>query len=74
MTDFDFTLAISGVSGLTDAQADALFAAGCDDGTPGVRGGSVTLNFTRAAASRADAVASAIRDAKAAGFDAAEID
>lgn len=70
MNEYDFTLGLPGLSDLTDAQADALFAA-CGDCTPGSCGGVVSLDFTRAAATREAAVAGAVADLRAAGFDAA---
>ena len=36
MHKYDFTLILTESLELTDDLADALFAAGCDDGTPGI--------------------------------------
>jgi hypothetical protein len=67
--EHDFTLILSGPAELTTELEDALFAAGCDDATLSVRGGRVYLDFTRSAASREDAVRSAVRDVRGAGRD-----
>jgi hypothetical protein len=62
--EFDFTLILSGVEDLTAEFCNALYTAGCDDATPGMRQGTVFLDFTREAESFATAVASAIKDAE----------
>lgn len=66
--EYDFTLVLSGISELTADAEDRLFESGCDDATLVVRSGRVRLDFTRAAPSFQDAVASAIRDVRRAGF------
>lgn len=74
--EFDFSLVLSGITELTDEQADALFAAGCDDATPSVTYGRVWLEFSRVATSYKEAVLSAIRDVRKAniGADVERID
>ena len=74
--EYDFSLILSGISELTEDQAEALFAAGCDDATPSVIYGRVWLEFTRMAVSYKDAVLSAIRDVRQAniGADVERID
>ena len=74
--EYDFSLILSGVTELTDDQAEALFEAGCDDATPSVIYGRVWLEFSRAATSYKDAVLSAIRDVRRAniGADVERID
>ncbi len=74
--EFDFALLLSGTTELTDAMADALFAAGCDDATPSICYGRVWLEFSRTAPSYKDAVMSAIRDVRKAniGADVWQID
>ena len=69
-----FTLTLSGVSAITVEMADALFAAGCDDCTPGSSRGIVTIDFDREAESLGDAVGSAIRDVERAGFKVARVE
>jgi hypothetical protein len=68
---FTFTLILSGVSGLTEEVADALFEAGCDDALLGIRDGVVFLDFDREAPSLREAALSAIADVEGAGVGAA---
>ena len=68
--EFDFALLLTGPTEFTDAMADALFAAGCDDATPSVCYGRVSLEFSRTAPSYKDAVLSAIGDVRKAGIGA----
>ena len=57
---------------MTEAAADALFEAGCDDGLCGVTCGVPTVAFTREAPTWEHAVATAVRDVGAAGFQVRE--
>jgi hypothetical protein len=66
-----FTLALSGVSEPTEAMADALYKAGCGDATLAGREGAVCLHFERQAPTLNEAVATALRDVRKAGYDAA---
>jgi len=54
---------------LTEAVADGLFEAGCDDGTPSVCNGVLSIDFHREARSLEEAIGSAIANVKDAGFD-----
>ena len=49
-------------------MANALFEAGCDDGSPGASGGIVTVDFHREAGSLRDAIESAVADVESAGY------
>jgi hypothetical protein len=60
MKRYDFTLILKDSPELTEELADTLFAAGCDDGTPGMCAGSTMIDFHREAASLEDAIRSAI--------------
>jgi len=62
--EFHSTLILRGVEDLTPEFCNALYAAGCDDATPGMRQGTIFLDFTREAESFATALASAIKDAE----------
>lgn len=67
MTEYDFLLKFDLPDPDVDPQifVDALYEAGCDDATVGSgQLGRVALNFTREAATAADAVSSAIADVK----------
>jgi len=61
-----FTLIVEGPDLQTDANADALFEAGCDDGTIGSVDGVQFIGFDRGAPSMSEAVRSATADIKAA--------
>jgi hypothetical protein len=60
--DHDFTLILDGIPDLSREVVDALFEAGCDDGTLSRSGGVVSMDFTRSAPSMKDAIVGAIRD------------
>jgi hypothetical protein len=68
MHKYDFTLILAEPVELTDDLADALFAAGCDDGTPGTCKGVFSIDFHREATSLEAAIRSAIEDVKTAGY------
>lgn len=67
MMKYDFTLVLKDAPELTDELADTLFAAGCDDGTPGMCAGTTLIDFHREAASLEEAIRSAIANVSAAG-------
>lgn len=69
MSEFEFTLELAGIDELNQAIEDALFVAGCDDASLGIRAGRAYLHFSRDADSLKDAVSSAIRNVHAAGFE-----
>ena len=68
MNKYDFTLILAESLELTDDIADALFEAGCDDGTPGVCDGVFSIDFHREADSLEKAICSAIGDVHTAGY------
>ncbi len=49
-------------------MSDALFEAGCDDASPGMSGGVVSVPFDREADTLREAITSAIRDVQSAGY------
>ena len=53
--------------------SDRIFAAGCDDASPGVIGGEVIVDFDREDVSLRAAVQSAIRQIEQAGYRVAEV-
>ena len=61
MSIFSFTVTIQGVDVLTNDAQNALFEAGCGDGTFGISNGTQTAEFDREAPDFAEAVASAIK-------------
>ena len=74
MSKYDFTLILTESLELTDDLADALFAAGCDDGTPGTCHGVFSIDFHREAATLEEAIRSAIEDVKTAGYEVARVE
>ncbi len=74
MARYEFTLVLKGSPELTEALADALFEAGCDDGSPGTSGGVFTIDFHREADSLESALQSAIRNVKAAGQEVERVE
>ena len=74
--EYDFTLVLTGISDLTPGVADALLAAGCDDGTISMRSGRPFITFSRRAPSIKDAILSAIVDVRKAsvGADVLRVD
>jgi len=74
MNKYDFTLILAESLALTDDLADALFAAGCDDGTPGTCNGVFSIDFHREAASLEEALRSAIGDVRTAGYEVVRVE
>jgi hypothetical protein len=68
MKSYDFKLILAGVSDVTDDQGDALYEAGCDDGTVVSCEGEVVVRFTRESTSLEQAINSAAVDVERAGF------
>ena len=69
-----FTIILKDLPEMTEAAASALFEAGCDDCTPGSRDGVSQVDFDREAASLEDAIRSAVRDIRRAGFEPARVE
>jgi hypothetical protein len=61
------------VSEVTDDQADRLFAAGCDDGTPASCKGLAWIHFDREASSLEEAIGTAVAQVQSAGFSVSKI-
>ncbi len=68
MTKYEFTLVLKGSPELTEEIANELFAAGCDDGTPGTSNGEFSIDFHREARTLEEAIGSAILNVKSAGY------
>jgi len=69
MKKYEFTLLLKGPLELTEEIADAIFSAGCDDGTPGTCNGVFTIDFHREASSLENAISTAIANVKSAGYE-----
>lgn len=74
MKKYDFTLVLSGSLELTEDIADALFEAGCDDGTPGTCNGLFSIDFHRKANSLEQAIRSAIANVNSAGYEVKRVE
>ena len=74
MSKYDFTLILTESLELTDDLANALFAAGCDDGTPGICHGVFSIDFHREAVFFEAVIRSAIVDVKTAGYEVARVE
>ena len=72
MRIYDFTLILSSGTELTEELGEALFVAGCDDGSPGSCAGVVTIDFHREAETLEAAIRSAIADVQKAGCTVAK--
>ncbi len=68
--EHDFTLILTGISDLTPEVVDALYEAGCDDGTLAMRSGRPYITFSRIAPSLKNAILSAIGNVRKAGVGA----
>ncbi|HEX7375766.1 MAG TPA: hypothetical protein VF278_01575 [Pirellulales bacterium] len=74
MKIFEFDVVLKGLAEITDVEADALYEAGCDDGTPASCDGVAWIHFDREAASLEDAVRLAVSQVRVAGLDAAKVE
>ena len=74
MKTYAFDIVLEGLSEVTDDQADALFRAGCDDGTPVSCNGIAWIHFDWEAVSLEKAIASAVAQVQAAGLTPAKIE
>lgn len=74
MKTYQFDVVLKEVAELTDDQADALFAAGCDDGTPAGCNGQAWIHFDREETSIEAAIRSAIAQVQSASFRLAKVE
>jgi hypothetical protein len=74
MKTYEFDVVLKNVSEVTDDQADDLFAAGCDDGTPAACDGVAWIHFDREAASLEEAISSAVAQIQAAGLQVSKVE
>ena len=74
MKTYEFDVVLKDIAEVTEDRADALFAAGCDDGTPVSSEGTSWIHFDREAASLDDAIRGAVAQVRAAGFAVARIE
>ena len=74
MKAYEFDVVLKDVSEVSDDQADALFAAGCDDGTPASCDGVAWIHFDRQACSLEEAIRSAVAQVQTAGFAVSKVE
>lgn len=67
MTTYRFTVVLANLPEISDDLAEALYEAGCDDGSPWSSQGVAAVSFDRKAESFEQAVRSAIADVQRAG-------
>ena len=68
MKTYEFDFILKDMSEVTDDQADRLFAAGCDEGTPASCDGVAWIHFDREASSLEEAIRTAVTQVQAAGL------
>jgi len=73
MKTYEFSLVLTAAE-VTNDDCDALYEAGCDDGTVVTREGVTYVAFDREAESLEDAIRSATTQVRAAGFDVARVE
>jgi hypothetical protein len=72
--EHEFTVILAGISEITDDAANALYEAGCDDGSPGSCDGVVSVDFHRDAPTLESAIQSAVADIRKAGFQVERVE
>lgn len=73
MKTYKFSLVLTAPV-VTDDDCDALYDAGCDDGTVATRNGVTYVGFDREAESLEAAIRSAVAEVRAAGFEVARVE
>lgn len=73
MKTYEFSLVLTAPD-ITDEDCDALYEAGCDDGTVVTRGGVTHIAFDREAESLEEAIRSATAQVRAAGFEVRRVE
>jgi hypothetical protein len=74
MKTYAFDVVLKDTEEITDAQADTLFTAGCDDGTPSCCNGLAWIHFDREAVTLEAAIHTAITQVQKAGFQVAKVE
>ena len=73
MKTYEFSIVLKAAA-VRDEDCDALYEAGCDDGTIVTRNGITHIAFDREAASLEEAIRSATADVRRAGFEVARVE
>ena len=74
MKTYEFDVVLKGVAEILETDADALFASGCDDGSPASRDGVAWVHFDREAPSLEEAIRSAVLQIQAAGLAVSKVE
>ncbi len=74
MTEYSFKVILGDVDEIDDAMIEALYEAGCDDGSPWSSQGVAAVDFDRESASLEQAIRSAIADVQKAGYRVARVE
>ena len=74
MEKYEFQVVLSGVEEVSEELSNALYEAGCEDGTPFSSEGVAAVGFTREADSLESAIRSAIADIQKAGYSVARVE
>ena len=74
MKTYEFDVILKDLSEVTDDQADRLFAAGCDEGSPASCDGVAWIHFDKEATSLEEAIRSAVAQIQAAGFQVSKVE
>jgi hypothetical protein len=74
MRIYEFKLILAELQEVSDDQADALYRAGCDDGTIASRDREAFIQFAREANSLEEAINSAAADIARAGLRASRVE
>ncbi len=74
MKTYEFDVVLDGVAEILEADADALFASGCDDGSPASCDGVAWVHFDREAPSLEEAICSAVLQVRAAGLAVSKVE
>ena len=69
-----FEVILAGIEEMSDELTDALFEAGCADGTPWSSEGSAGVAFSREALTLDDAIRSAVSDIRKTGCEVEHVD
>ena len=74
MKTYEFDVILKGIEELTDENADALFDAGCDDGTLVSRDGITWIHFDRQSPSLETAIRSAVAQVQSTGLAVSKVE
>jgi|GEM_PF-3219763 len=69
-----FTAYIKGLTGFTEAQVNALFDAGCSDGSPASGQGHAWIGFDRDAETLQGAISSAVSEIRSVGLEVERVE